>query len=735
MIGILCEKPSAGRNFAAALGGATGTYNGEQYVITAARGHLYEYVEPSAQVAPALAKKYKDWSLVNLPWNENDFQWKRQKKDGVQATLTQIKNVLSKCDEIVIATDVDPTGEGELLAWEILDELKLRPKKFSRMYFMDEAEKSIRKAFVDRKVLPSMLQDMDYVKATYRSQWDMLSMQFTRIATHCVGGSAVLRQGRLKSYMVTLVGQGWDAYNNYKKLPEYTNKFKDNHGVVYTNPQEPRFKKESDVPNSYHDSDVVCDSKTMKRKAPPKLIDVAALSATLASKGYTAKEVLAVYQKMYEAKIVSYPRTEDKVITPEQFNELLPLVDDIAAVVGVDASILTHRSSRSTHVKTGGAHGANRPGTNVPKRLDDLVSYGACGPLIYETLARNYLAMIAEDYEYEQQKGHIKEYPLFVGSTAVPKSMGWKAVYQDDMDDDDDDTSTGLGTTAAPYVAEIVNPRPPKPTMKWLMKQLESRDVGTGATRTSTYADVTNSKAKYPLLVDKKGVITMSPYGSMSYVLLEGTHIGDAKVTESLMQEMRDIADGVVKPEACLARIQDMVRHDMQVMQKNKANLAKLGDKIMSKAPQQNYEVKEKYEGTWNGKEVKFTRTWGGHTFTDEECEELLAGKEIEVLGLKSKTGNEYGVTGKLTKQSFNGHSYVGFERTGFAGGGSKQKGVPDEFSGYKFSDDEKCMLEAGKELFIEGCISKKTGSAYSCHVTYGKNDRGYMAIIPNFKK
>ena len=39
-VGILTEKPSAARNFAKALGGQTGTYNGENYVIAFARGHL-----------------------------------------------------------------------------------------------------------------------------------------------------------------------------------------------------------------------------------------------------------------------------------------------------------------------------------------------------------------------------------------------------------------------------------------------------------------------------------------------------------------------------------------------------------------------------------------------------------------------------------------------------------------------------------------------------------------------
>ncbi|NKS04691.1 hypothetical protein GS528_27965 [Rhodococcus hoagii] len=96
-------------------------------------------------------------------------------------------------------------------------------------------------------------------------------------------------------------------------------------------------------------------------------MDLAALSSLLSKKGFGAKNVLETYQKMYEVQVVSYPRTEDKFISPEQFNELLPLVDAIAAVVGVDSAALSHRTPRKSHVKSGGAHGANRPGpTSLP---------------------------------------------------------------------------------------------------------------------------------------------------------------------------------------------------------------------------------------------------------------------------------------------------------------------------------------------------------------------------------
>lgn len=729
MIGILAEKPSAMRNMAKALGGVKGTYNGEQYILVAARGHLYEMSKPEKQVAAPLVAKYKSWNMKHLPWDERDFQWKYEKKKDVNDALKQIKDVLSKCSEVVIATDDDPTGEGELLAWEILDQLHIAAKKWSRMYFIDESPKEITKAFVNRKTIPSMAQDMDYVKALYRSKWDYMSMQFTRIATKCGDGQSVLRQGRLKSAMVLLVGDQLKAVSEYKKIPYYQNRFKDENGVVYTNPDEPNFPKKEDVPNTYHDSDVVLDGKQMKSTAPPKLLDLAALSARLVTKGYKAKNITDVYQKMYEAQIVSYPRTEDKVITPEQFDELLPLVDKIADVVGVDKSLLTHRTPRATHVKTGGAHGANRPGTNVPKNLEALKQYGSCAPDIYELLAKNYLATLAEDYEYEAQKGHVKDYPDFKGTASIPKKMGWKQVFNDDAEPAEDDNAKGIGTHAEPFVHEGFPPKPATPTMKWLMSQLEKRDVGTGATRTSTYSDVTNDKTTFPLMKDTKGKISMTKYGDMSYRLLPNTNIGSLDMTEKLMAEMREIAEGKKDPDICLRNIQQLVKEDIETMKKNGEAMRKeLG--IMAASGQSDV---ERYEGTFNGKSVKFKREWSGHKFTDDECERLCNGEEIEIEAVSSKSGKPFKCTGVLAEQDYNGKKYFGFKSTGFVNSAGKSNGVPDEWCGHKFTDAEKTILESGLSVEANDFVSKKSGKTFSCKVHYGKNDNGFMSIIPEF--
>ena len=353
---ILAEKPSAARNFAKALGGKTGNYAGTEYKITNLRGHVMGLLPPDKQVPTEKVEFYKSWDLENLPWNLNDFAWKKGILSGCKDIISGLKDELKEADCVVIATDVDPSGEGELLAWEALEKCGWRgPTK--RMYFADEAPASVQKAFMERKTLPSMDKDGDYVKAVVRERWDLASMQFTRAATLVArkkGFRTVVRQGRLKSVMVKLTGDQLKAYNEYVRKPFYEARFKDENGNIFArktdDAEDIRFDSPDQVDLSQlHDSAVVEDSRAKKHTAPGKLLDLAGLSAILAKQGFKPANVLKTYQEMYENQIVSYPRTEDKEVTPEQFGELLPLVDKIAGVVGVDTSLLSHRAARKTH--------------------------------------------------------------------------------------------------------------------------------------------------------------------------------------------------------------------------------------------------------------------------------------------------------------------------------------------------------------------------------------------------
>lgn len=702
MIGILCEKPSAARNFAKALGGMKGSYNGETYIIAHALGHLYEFVDPSEQVVSGLQAKYKSWSLSDLPWNHFDLQWKRTKKDKVNDVLNNIKATLKDCDEIVVGTDLDPSGEGFVLAYEVLEELNLlRGKKLTRMYFLDESTKEIQKAFVGRKPVGDIGLFGEYQKGMLRAKYDYLTMQFTRIATKVSGHNIVLRQGRLKSAMTVLVGQQVDAVNAYQKIPFYEHRFRDENGNVYAESDavlaETRGALRSDLYGA--SSSVVVDSKTMKTSAPPKLLDLAGLSSILAGQGFKPKDVLKSYQLMYEAQIVSYPRTEDKFVTSEQFNELLPLVDKIAAVVGVDSRLLTHRQPRATHVKTGGAHGANRPGLNVPNSLMELeAKYGKLGRLIYQILAKNYLSILAEDYRYEQQKGHLEKYPTFVGVANVPVSLGYKAIFNDE---DDDVNGKTLGTMAGQFEHEGFPPKPTTPTMKWLMKQLEKYECGTGATRTSTFAEVTSGKTA--LLSDTKGKLDLTENGRMSYLLLPDTHIGRLDMSVELQQNMKLVEQNQIHSDVVLQEVARLVREDIVTMQKNAKSIGKVEGMSDIK--------KEKVTGVYNGSSVAFSREYSGHRLTDKEVETLLSGKEV-VLTLISKTGNPYQIRAGLGMNEYKGRSYFGIQNRGFVAS------LPVKFCEHVFTSVERQLLENGEEVYIEGFVSK-AGKSFNAYIMF----------------
>ena len=70
----------------------------------------------------------------------------------------------------------------------------------------------------------------------------------------------------------------------------------------------------------------------------------------------------------------------------------------------------------------------------------------------------------------------------------------------------------------------------------------------------------------------------------------------------------------------------------------------------------------ERFEGTWNDKQVKVKRTWSGHRFTDEEVECLLQGGTITFEATSNKTGNKYTAKGKLAEQSYEGRNFIGFK-------------------------------------------------------------------------
>lgn len=736
---LLAEKPSAAKNFAKALDGMSGTYNGQAYQVQTLYGHMLEFVEPHEMVGDREKKDFQAWEPGTMPWDVSQLNWKKKaqvtknmktgKMTSKASAIAEVKKAAKGKSAIVIATDKDSSGEGQLIGWEVIQAIGWNgPVK--RLYFNDETEKELQKGFKNIIDLPSYDKDGEYVKADVRSRWDFLSMQLTRLSTHAArskGYNVVVRQGRLKSVMAKLVADQLALVKAYKKKPYFEVKYKDENGNVFARKFDEdtdsfRFANRADAEKdikAYGPSAVIQDSKTRKETAPGKLLDLGGLASILGAKGHKSKEVLSTYQKMYEAKIVSYPRTEDKFISNEQFKEMLPLVNKIAGVVGADVSLLTHRQPRKTHIKDGGAHGANRPGTVVPASLDALSQYGPSATAIYETLAKNFLAMFGENYMYDSIKGHIEKHPAFTTTVSVPIEQGFKAIFDADKETADDatedDASIGLGKNGAPVVSEGVNKKPAHPSHKWLEKQLSRYEVGTGATRTNTLSEVTNGKTA--LLNDKKGKLDLTKIGEIAAVMLDGSQIGDPGVTETLFKAMRDAGDFKVKPHDVLHTATELIKHDKEVFYRN---AEKLKEKVGAPdASMQTAQAKPKTEGVFKptGETVRFSSEWGGHTFTPAEIEKLLAGETIGFEAI-SKSKKAMQVEGKLELGEYKGKPFWGFQRKKADSYTRENAPFPKSWSGYAFTKDDATKMRAGQKVKIRA-TSKKTGKPFDVTVSF----------------
>lgn len=772
MLLILAEKNSAARAMGKALGGMTGSFNNTKYKIVASRGHLLTFKEPHEMVESDYSDEYKSWQTGTMPWNTKRLNWKKKpivainpktrKRESTAGLLSTIKSATSGVSAIVIATDVDPSGEGELLAWEIINSIGWTGN-VKRMYFGDESVKSLQSAFKSMVDLPSQFKDGDYVKADVRSRFDFISMQVTRIATTVAKNAGYdfdgsIREGRLKSVIVKLVNDQLDAYNNYKRVPYYEVKYKDSNGNTYSrkfnDDSDFRFASKTDADNDmkrYGQSAVVQKGVAHKSSAPGQLLDLAKLAAILSTKGYDPGEVKETYQKMYDSQIVSYPRTEDKYISQEQFNDMLPIVDKIAGVVGVNTKLLTHRTPRKTHIKEGGAHGANRPGMTVPASLSGLSSFGKSGPIIYEILAKNFLAMFGEDYIYDRVTGYIKDYPEFVTTVSVPVKQGFKDIFDTDSqtkaDKSDDGNGSALGQTATSFIHEGANKRPPYPSMTWLVDYLDKYNVGTGATRTETIAEISNAKGKrLPLLILTKGKFTMAPAGQISAHLITGTYISDIKITETLFNNMKLVGEFKLDPKKVIESATTLIAHDKPIIMANGKTLKqKVGDVKLPKSKRKGKNgnmAKEKITHTFGptGQEITFSSEWSGHAFTEDEIASMMNGETIEIEAISSKSGKPYTVKGTMAEQTYDGRKFWGFKpqfeaRKKAEDMTAQEAPFKAEWSGHKFTKDEEQRLRDGERVEIEA-VSARTGNTFTTEVTFeitSYNGSKFWGIVPHF--
>ena len=325
---ILAEKPSQLREYVKALGGFTKKgdyYESDRYIASSALGHLIELAEDTAY-RPA-----GHWNKSYLPLipELKDYVYEPKREDKGRKEQLNLLSKLFKLPEvnmIYVATDSD--REGELIFRYIYNYFNCKlPYKRVWLSALDDSE--IRKSFANPKYTQGdffleNLSESAYARAI--TDW-LIGANATQAATLQLGGGKLLSIGRVQTAILKIVCDRYLKNKAHKK--SYTYKLITSHsynGVAYT-AESPIYENKSQAEQLLNSllptHNFVSYQKKTEKKNPPLLhtLDSLTIVANKLYK-YTASEVLASAQSLYENKLTSYPRTEDAYITEENYNKI-----------------------------------------------------------------------------------------------------------------------------------------------------------------------------------------------------------------------------------------------------------------------------------------------------------------------------------------------------------------------------------------------------------------------------
>lgn len=325
---VLAEKPSVARDIASVVGANTrrdGYFEGNDYVVTYAFGHLVSLAEPE-DMNPAWGGS---WRIAQLPMIPSE--WKYKVVDKTIKQFNVIKSLFSnaKTTSIICATDAGREGEH---IFRLIYNLSGSDKPVERLWISSLTSDAIREGMKKLKSSEAFDNLADAASARARADW-IVGLNFTRAYT------SINRQlctiGRVQTPTLALIVDRQIAIDSFvtNEFYEIVVTFEPGFLARYITPgSEPqtRLKTEAeakaiiDTIKPLKSGTVVSIETTEKKTNPPALYDLLTLQRDANKRfGYTAQETLDIAQTLYEEfKLISYPRTESRHISTDMVQEL-----------------------------------------------------------------------------------------------------------------------------------------------------------------------------------------------------------------------------------------------------------------------------------------------------------------------------------------------------------------------------------------------------------------------------
>lgn len=572
----IAEKPSVAREIASVLGATAkhdGYFEGNGYLVTYTFGHLCTLFEPHDY-----QPYWKSWNINNLPMLPEKFKTKVVDNPGIQKQFKVIKSLFDKATLVINCGDAGQ--EGELIQRWVLDQAGYKGE-VKRLWISSLTTEAIKEGFQHLK--PSEQYDNLYYAGFSRAIGDwLLGMNATRLYTLKHGGQRqILSIGRVQTPTLAMVVNRFKEIENFKPTPFW--ELQTIYRETLFNCEEGRFANKEDgqlLANKVKEADfeIVSVTKKAGNEYAPKLFDLTGLQVYCNTKfGYSADDTLKTVQKLYELKVVTYPRV-DTTFLP---NDVYPKVHDILKNL-TNYSILTQpllgkkirKSTKVFNDKKVTDHHAIIP-TGVQSHLNQFEEK------VYDIIVKRFIAVFYEDCSVSNTAviGKADEV-TFKATGKEILEKGWRMVF-DGVENTEEEKELQLLPTFTkgekgphePSFLEKETKAPSLYTEATLLRAMETagkqvddeelRDLmkDNGIGRPSTRANIIETLFKRKYIERNKKQLLPTSTGIQLIDTIKNKLLTSAELTGSWEKKLKEIEKGTFNAGSFIKNMKQMVDH------------------------------------------------------------------------------------------------------------------------------------------------------------------------------
>lgn len=628
----IAEKPSVAQEFAKALKLNTKRQDGyiesEEAVVTWCVGHLVTMCYPESYHA-----NLKKWSIETLPFLPKEFKY--EVIDGVKKQFKIVSGLLNRKDVEVIYVCTDSGREGEYIYRLVEQMAGVQDKIRKRVWIDSQTEDEILRGIREAKDLSEYdhLSEAAYLRA---KEDYLMGINFSRVLTLKYGGAisnylktkyAVVSVGRVMTCVLGMVVRREREIRDFVKTPfyrviasvscgekEFEAEWRAVSGSKYFQSpllyKENGFRERDEAEKLIHFleedapilTEVVSVEKKKENKNPPLLYNLAELQNEC-SKLFkiSPDETLRIVQELYEKKLVTYPRTDARVLSSAVAKEISKNIQglknyehakEFATEILENGQYKEISKSRYVNDKQITDHYAIIP---TGQGLSALRSVNPIAGQVYEAIVRRFLSIFYPPAVYQKISiiSKVKEENFFA-SFKVLADEGYLKVAGNSFDKKKEDKQTedvkcdsglwevlkGLKKGAKLPVKELSikegETSPPKRYNSGsiilamenagqliedeeLRAHIKGSGIGTSATRAEILKKLIH--IKYLGLNKKTQIITPTLQGEMIYEVVYSSvrSLLNPDLTASWEKGLNYVAEGTIGSEEYMQKLEQFV--------------------------------------------------------------------------------------------------------------------------------------------------------------------------------